>query len=91
MTVAFEFIYGVALFSGLAGGIAYFLFLARTTRLHLTGAPLTRLLPLFAARAAIAIALFWTAAQFGAMALLLALAGFLLARVAVQHLVVARP
>jgi hypothetical protein len=46
---------------------------------------------LFAARAAIAIALFWTVAQFGAVALLLALAGLLLGRIAVQSSVVARP
>lgn len=90
MTLPFEFMYALALLSGLAGGVAYFLLLARTTRLHLAGAPLTRLLVLFAARTMTALALFWTAAQFGAMALLLALAGFLLARIAVQRRVVAR-
>lgn len=83
--------YGWPLLSGLAAGLVYFLLLARTARLHLEGAPLRRLLPIFALRLAIALALFWAIAQHGALSLLLALCGFLLARLAVQVTVAARP
>lgn len=91
MSTLSAFQYAWPLLSGLAAGLVYFLLLAQTTRLHLEGAPFVRLLPLFALRLAIAIALFWLIAQQGALALLLALAGFLLARFAVQFTVVARP
>jgi F1F0 ATPase subunit 2 len=82
--------YAWPLATGLAAGIVYFALLARTTRLHLEGAPWLRLVPLFALRAALALALFWAVAHEGALALILALAGFLVGRLAVQYAMVAR-
>lgn len=86
---AFQYVW--PLLSGFGGGLVFFGLLARTTRLHLAGAPLARLLPLLALRLAVALALFWAVAHSGALPLLLALAGFVLARLAIQRSVVVRP
>jgi F1F0 ATPase subunit 2 len=91
MSALSAFQYAWPVVSGLAAGLVYFGLLARTTRLHLEGAPFLRLVPLLALRLAVAVGLFWAVAHSGALALLLALAGFLLARLAVQRTVVARP
>ena len=85
------FTYALALVGGLAAGGCYFALLAKSTRMHLDGAPLGRLLVLFVLRFAGAGALFWVAAQYGALALLVALGGFMLARGAIQGFVVNRP
>lgn len=72
---------------GAATGALYFLILYRTVRLHAAGAAIALVLPLYLLRAAGAIAVFWMIAREGAMPLLLALAGFLVARYAAQQMV----
>ena len=78
-------VYALAVFSGLSLGVCYFLLLARAARLHVSGVSVARIIPLYALRVAVALGVFWMAAQYGALALLLTLAGFLLGRVAVQY------
>ncbi len=73
------------LLAGAALGAAYFLMLLRTVRAHTAQAGLALVVPFYLLRIAAAAAAFWFIAQQGALPLLLALFGFLLARVAVQH------
>jgi len=72
---------------GAVVGALYFLILYRTVQMHTAGAAISRVFPLYLLRAAGAIAVFWTIAREGAMPLLLALAGFLVARYAAQYYV----
>lgn len=78
------------LLAGGALGVAYFLLLLRTARLFAAqgkagqGKAAT-VVPLYLLRIGGAVAVFWLIAQQGALALLLALAGFLVARFGVQH------
>jgi F1F0 ATPase subunit 2 len=78
-----------AFFAGIGAvtGALYFLILYRTVRLYSGGAAVARVLPLYLLRAAGAIAVFWMVAREGAIPLLLALAGFLVARYAAQQMV----
>ena len=73
--------------AGLAVGVAYFLLLYRTVTLHAAQAGAGSIAPLYLLRFALAGAAFWFIAQQGALPLLLALAGFLGARFAVQRFV----
>ena len=66
-------------------GTAYFVLLFRAVSLHTAQAPVVQILPLYLLRFAAAGAAFWALAQQGALPLLTALLGFLLARVAVQR------
>lgn len=66
-------------------GTAHFMLLRRTVRLTLSGSVMAQVLPLYAVRICVTVGAFWTIAQYGAIALLLALGGFLLARVLVQR------
>lgn len=70
--------------AGVALGTAYFMLLHRSVRQTLSGAAMTQLLPLYAVRIAGAGGAFWAIAQYGAVALLLALAGFLIGKFIVQ-------
>jgi F1F0 ATPase subunit 2 len=65
-------------------GALYFVLVFRTARLHTEGAAASRIIPLYALRIGLAVAAFWAIAQQGAMPLLLALLGFLIARMLVQ-------
>jgi len=81
------FQYAFFVTTGAAAGALYFLLLYRTVQLHAAGAAVGRVLPLYLLRAVGALAVFWLIAREGAIPLLLALAGFLVARYAVQFLV----
>jgi F1F0 ATPase subunit 2 len=72
---------------GAVVGALYFLLLYRTVRLHAAGAEAARVVPLYLLRAAGAVAVFWFIAREGAVPLLLALAGFLVARYAAQQFI----
>lgn len=67
-------------------GALYFLILYRTVQLHVAGASVARALPLYALRVVGAVAVFWLIAQEGAVPLLLALTGFVIARYTAQQL-----
>lgn len=69
---------------GAALGAAYFLLLLRSIRLHASQAPAVRVAPLYLIRIGVAVPAFWLIAQQGALPLVLALLGFLTARIAVQ-------
>lgn len=71
-------------------GALYFALVFQTARLHAAQATASRIVPLYLLRIASAVAAFWFIAQQGAMPLLTALLGFLVARFAVQRLVGAR-
>ena len=73
------------LLAGAALGAAYFLMLLKTVRAYTAQARVVSVIPFYLLRIAAAGAAFWFIAQQGALPLLLALFGFLLARVAVQH------
>lgn len=73
--------------AGAAMGAAYFLLLFASVRMHAAGAPFFRVLPLYAFRLAGALAGFWYFAQQGTAELLLALAGFILARTVTQRFI----
>ncbi len=66
--------------AGAALGGLYFLMLLHTVRLHAADAPAGRIVPLYLGRLILAIGAFWFIAQQGPLPLLLALAGFLMAR-----------
>jgi len=71
-----------------AGGVlgaVYFTLLVRTVRLYTAQVAASRIIPLHLLRIALAVLAFWLIAQQGAWPLLAALAGFLLARLAVQR------
>ena len=72
--------------AGAAVGTLYFLILYRTVRLYAAGTSVVRVLPLYLLRGAGAVAAFWIIAREGAIPLLLAFAGFLVARQAAQYL-----
>jgi len=78
---------GIALYllAGGALGGAYFALLFRAVGLHAARAPAGRVVPLHLARLAAVGAVFWAVAQHGALPLLLALAGFVAARLLVQR------
>ncbi|MEZ5931059.1 MAG: ATP synthase subunit I [Alphaproteobacteria bacterium] len=71
--------------AGIALGLLYFALMLKTVRLHASQDNAEWLIPLHLLRFAIAVPAFWLAAQWGALALLLTLAGFILARYAVQN------
>lgn len=71
-----------------AGGVLgalYFLLLLRTARLHASQATAIRIVPLYLMRFAAAASAFWIIAQQGAVPLLFALLGFLVARTVTQR------
>lgn len=70
---------------GAALGSAYFLLLLRTVRLHVAQEKASRILPLYLLRLVAAGVAFWLIAQQGALPLLLALLGFLVARLVIQR------
>lgn len=78
-------IYALAAFAGLFLGALYFLLLAHTARLHVSGASVARIIPLYALRLSLVLGVFWMAAQHGPLILLLTLGGFLLGRAAVHY------
>jgi len=65
-------------------GAVYFVLLLRTVRLQASRAAVKLVAPLYLVRLALAVAVFWAIAQQGALPLLLALLGFLMARFATQ-------
>lgn len=71
--------------AGMMLGAIYFLLLGRTIRMHASGMNAFRVIPLYGLRVAGAVAGFWMIAQQGALPLLAALMGFVVARVAVQR------
>jgi F1F0 ATPase subunit 2 len=76
--------------SGAAVGVVYFALLLRTVRLHSSRASVGHIIALYAIRMIAAISVFWLVAQNGALPLLLALMGFLAARIAIQRFAGAR-
>lgn len=71
---------------GAVVGALYFLILYRTVQMHISGAAVAHVLPLYVLRVAGAAAVFWLIAQEGAVPLLLALTGFVIARYTAQQL-----
>lgn len=71
--------------AGMALGATYFYLLARTVGLHASQAAATRIISLYLLRLAAAVSAFWVIAQQGAAPILLALLGFLIARIAAQR------
>ena len=71
--------------AGAALGATYFFLLFQTVRLHASRAAAIRIVPLYVLRFAVAVLAFWVIAQQGAAPLVLALLGFLIARVAAQR------
>jgi F1F0 ATPase subunit 2 len=71
--------------AGAALGAVYFGLLLRTVRLSASQATVIRIIPLYILRIAAAVSVFWIIAQQGALPLLLALLGLLLARLVVQR------
>lgn len=74
------------LLAGAGLGATYFALLLRSVRLHASKKAAARLIPLYILRFAAATAGFWLIAQQGALPLLLALLGFLVARIVAQRL-----
>ena len=70
---------------GAALGGVYFLLLFRAVRLHASQVAAIRIIPLYIMRIAAAAVTFWIIAQQGALPLLFALLGFLIARFVIQH------
>ncbi len=73
--------------AGAVMGVIYFLLLFLSVRKHAAGAPFLQIVPLYALRLAGALAGFWYFAQQGAAEVLMALAGFVLARAATQRII----
>ncbi|MHA1560244.1 MAG: N-ATPase subunit AtpR [Alphaproteobacteria bacterium] len=71
--------------AGLALGVFYFYLLYRTVRLHVANTAASRILPLYLIRIVLVVAVLWVIAQQGAMPLLLATLGFLIARLSAQR------
>jgi F1F0 ATPase subunit 2 len=71
--------------AGAALGAVYFFLLLRTVRLHASQAAAIYIIPLYFMRFAAAVPAFWITAQQGALPLLLALLGFLTARLVIQR------
>lgn len=82
LDVIYGCLYGGA---GAVLGVAYFLLLARTVHLHASQGASGLVIPLYFGRLAAAVVAFWLIAQQGALPLLSALAGFMIARFGVQH------
>ena len=78
---------GVALYlmAGGALGAVHFVLLLGTVRQHVSQAAAIRIIPLYLMRLALAVSAFWIFAQQGALPVLFALLGFLIARIAVQR------
>lgn len=78
---------GLVLYVAVGAGLGalYFFLLYRTVRLHAAEAAALRVVPLYLLRAGAALAVFWAVAQQGALPLLLALLGFLVARLLAQR------
>jgi F1F0 ATPase subunit 2 len=70
---------------GVALGAAYFALLRREVELLFAQASAVSVIPLHLLRVGLAIVAFWAVAQQGALALLLALLGFLVARTAARR------
>jgi F1F0 ATPase subunit 2 len=70
--------------AGVALGAVYFVLLLRTVHLYASQGAAVRFMALCVLRFATAASAFWVIAQRGAMPLLLALLGFLVARIAIQ-------
>lgn len=73
------------LVAGLALGAMYFALLLRTVRLHASQSSAIEIIPLYVVRLGAAASVFWAIAQQGALPLLLALLGFLIARAVSEH------
>ena len=71
--------------AGAVLGAVYFVLLLRAVRLHASQATAISIIPLYIMRFAAAVSAFWIIAQQGALPLLLALLGFLIARLVVQR------
>jgi len=70
--------------AGAALGALYYGLLAWTVRLYTSDATAARIVPLYILRIAMAVVAFWFIAQQGTAALLVALAGFVIARFPIQ-------
>jgi hypothetical protein len=75
---------GLWLVSGLLLGLGYFYLVSRTADLYARDGSRLDIAFLYAARVAAALATFWAAVQFGAVALLGAFIGFLAGRFVLQ-------
>ncbi len=75
----------LGLAAGLALGALYFALLRWTVRLHVAQASAMGIMALYFVRVALALWAFWAIAQRGAIPLLAALLGFLIARMAAQR------
>lgn len=77
----------IILYTAVGGivGFIYFVLLLGLVRLQTTGATLIYLAGLHVFRILLAVTAFWFIAQHGALALLAALLGFMLARLVVQR------
>ena len=73
--------------AGAAIGVAYFVLLFLSVRMHAAGASFFQVIPLYALRLAGTAGAFWYFVQQGAMETLLALAGFMVARAVTQRFV----
>jgi len=71
--------------AGLVVGAVHFVLLHRAVRLHAGNGGIARIAPLHLLRGGLSVAAFWIVAQQGAVPLLAALLGFLIARVLVQR------
>ncbi len=79
-------IYSVAFVAaGAALGMFYFYVMYRTVRLHVVQASASRIVPLYLFRGGVALIVFFGIAQWGALPLILALLGFLFARLVVRR------
>ena len=81
----------IAILAGLAGGFVYCQMMGFAVRGYLPGTAASRQVTLLAARLALVGALFWLAAQFGAIVLLVVLASFITIRlIALRNFVVGK-
>jgi F1F0 ATPase subunit 2 len=76
--------------AGIVLGALYFVLVHRTARLHAAAGSAGRIVALYALRLALAVIVFWAIAQQGALPLLLALAGFIVARMLVMRRIAAQ-
>lgn len=75
----------LGLAAGLVLGAFYFALLGWTVRLHVARSSALGIISLTVLRLAAAVSAFWAIAQLGGVPLLLALLGFVFARIAVQR------
>jgi len=71
---------------GLLAGLAHFYLLRRSVDLIASEGSALGIIPLVLVRFGLIAAVLWYAAQYGALPLIAGLGGFLLARIAVRHL-----